>query len=493
MSKKQIRKLLVANRGEIAVRILRTARELGIHTVAVYSDDDTKALHVQEADESYLIGPAPSTESYLVIDKLLEVAKKSGCDAVHPGYGFLSEKESFAQAVEKAGITFVGPSSAQIAQMGDKVEARSKMESLGLPIAPGTGALNEVDEAVAAVEKLLNERPDFRYPLLVKASGGGGGKGMRRIDQPAQLRDALERAQSESLKAFNNPTLFVERFIELPRHIEVQVFGDGKNAVHLYERECSLQRRHQKVVEEALSPSIAEKTRKKMLEAAAKATEKLGYRGAGTIEFIVSQDDEFYFLEMNTRIQVEHPVTELILSVDLIREQLRTAGGAALSFEQDELRPQGHAIEARLYAEDADHQFLPQPGRLHYLRFPQWAGIRVDTSIEEGGKISSHYDPMIAKICSWAPDRAQALARLKLYLEKLALEGLVTNRAFLLEILDSDFFTKGSYHTQILEGENWRKTVEPEPKVLAALCLKDYLGRAISTRAEKLSQWQVSQ
>jgi acetyl-CoA carboxylase biotin carboxylase subunit len=483
-------KVLVANRGEIAIRILRTAREMGLKTVAVYSEEDAQALHRFEADEAVCIGPADSRASYLNTEVLLAAAKSIGADAVHPGYGFLSENAPFAKACVKAGLTFIGPSPSIIETMGDKVTARKTVEAFGVPTTPGTGALSSVEEGVQTVEALLNARPDFQYPLLIKAAGGGGGKGMRIVREPKDLADQIARAQSEALKAFNNPVVFVERYLERPRHLEVQVLGDGKKVLHLFERECSLQRRHQKVVEEAPSPSITPEVRARLLEAGVKAAQAVNYVSAGTVEFIVSENDDIYFLEMNTRIQVEHPVSEWITGFDLIRAQIEIAQGKELKLEQSDIHAQGHAIEVRLYAEDPDQGFIPQPGPLPFLRFPYWTGVRVDSAVQSPTQISSFYDPMIAKISAWAPDRAQCLKRMELFLEKTAVEGLTTNRSFLLQIMRSSFMKAGRYHTQVLETPDWRQSTPPTAREVALLCLKDHLERAWIPASQQLSGWQ---
>lgn len=485
----RFQKLLVANRGEIAVRIIRAAKECGLKTVAVYSEADKNSLHRREADEAAYLGGSESSESYLQIPKILEACKAYGAEAIHPGYGFLSEKAAFAEAVEKAGLIFVGPTPEQIDSMGDKVRARETMEKLGVPIVPGTGALEDLDLAEKAIDELLARRKDFRFPLLVKAAGGGGGKGMRVVKSREELRPALERAQSESLKAFGNPVLFVERYIVEPRHIEVQVIGDGTTALHVYERECSLQRRHQKVVEEAPSPSIRPETRQKMLELCETASQKMGYRSAGTFEFIVSPEEDFFFLEMNTRIQVEHPVTECISGLDLIHWQLRIAQGEKLS-KNLRAEARGHAIEVRLYAEDPDRGFLPQPGYLQFLRFPAWAGIRVDSGVQSPERITSFYDPMIAKVISWAPDRETARRRLLEYLRVVRVEGLITNKSYLMEILESDYFKSGHYHTGILEHSPWRKSRQTPAPIFALACLKDYLTQRPIDDQRELSAWQ---
>jgi acetyl/propionyl-CoA carboxylase alpha subunit len=484
------KKVLVANRSEIALRVIRTVKELGLKSVAVYSEIDRDSAHVAAADESICLGPAESKESYLSIDRIIAAIEKTGADAVHPGYGFLSERAEFARRLEDRGICFIGPHSGLIDLMGDKVKARKKMQEFGVPVVPGTDALEDLDEAEDLILKKIKSQKDFKFPLIIKSSGGGGGKGMRKVLKPAELRPALERAQSESLQAFGTPLVFVERYIENPRHIEIQVLGDGRNSIHFFERECSLQRRHQKVVEEALSPSISESTRKKMSDIAAMATKQLGYNSVGTLEFIVSPEEDFYFLEMNTRIQVEHPVTEWITGSDLIREQILVAQGNPLTMKQDDIVKRGHAIEVRLYAEDSENQFLPRPGKIHFLKFPEWTGIRVDSTMNSGSLVSSYYDPMIAKVSCWAPDREQCRKRLIHFLMESKIEGLVTNRTFLIQILKSDFFQSGRYHTGILESSDWRSKPSLQPEILASVCLQDYLRRGSKLESERLSAWQ---
>lgn len=488
MSKSQ--KILVANRGEIAVRILRTAREMGCKTVAVYSEEDAQSLHRFQADEAVCIGPAESQKSYLNVDALMAAAKQTGTTAIHPGYGFLSENAAFARRVQKEGMTFIGPDPDSIEKMGDKVIARKTVEANGVATAPGTGAIDDLKIGLETIERLLKERPDFKFPLLIKAAGGGGGKGMRIVRAVSELKENLERAQSEAQKAFNNPIVFVERYIERPRHIEVQVLGDGSKVLHLFERECSMQRRHQKVVEEATSPSLSPAVRQKILEAGVKAAQSVHYKSAGTVEFIVSESDEFYFLEMNTRIQVEHPVTEWITGIDLIRWQIDIAFGRKLEIDQSQIKANGHSIEVRLYAEDTENGFIPQPGHLHYLKFPFWTGVRVDSAVQSGSKVSSFYDPMIAKISAWGPTREDCRQRMKLFLEQTQVEGLVTNRAFLLQILDCEAFKKGRYHTQFLEDKGWQKTIAPTAEDIALLCLKDHLETKVSIKSQPLSAWQ---
>lgn len=493
--KSLFKRVLIANRGEIAVRIAKACRKLGIQSVGIFSQEDRKSLHTKFCDEAYLIGPAESRLSYLHMEKIIQLAKDKQIDAIHPGYGFLSENAEFARRLKAAGLCFIGPDVEHIEEMGDKVQARNKMKSLGVPIVPGTTGHHSISDLLQEVRDLLNSQPDFQFPLLVKAAGGGGGKGMRKVEDESKLEEALERAQSESEKAFGNSLIFVERYIEQPRHIEVQVLGDGETAVHLYERECSLQRRHQKVIEEAPSPSLSDSARKKMLEISARAAQEMKYKSAGTMEFIVSPEDDFYFLEMNTRIQVEHPVTECITGVDLVAEQIKIAAGEKLSRTQDSIQVCGHAIEARIYAEDAENNFTPSPGRLEELSFYRSEHIRVDTGIEEPGLISSFYDPMIAKLIAFGETREIALSHLRRALNQSRFEGCITNRAFLSAVAESSFFDEGRYHTHLLEQHEWRRSPQLEARQVAALCLHDHLrsGGRLSDRTEALSAWQLGE
>ncbi|MGZ4575869.1 MAG: acetyl-CoA carboxylase biotin carboxylase subunit, partial [Mycobacteriaceae bacterium] len=427
--------VLVANRGEIAVRVIRTLRELGIASVAVYSDADAGARHVREADTAVRLGAAAARESYLDIGKVIAATQQTGAQAIHPGYGFLAENAEFARACEDAGLVFIGPPSSAIELMGDKISAKRTVSAAGVPVVPGRNepGMNEADLVAAAEE--------VGYPVLVKPSAGGGGKGMRLVHTAADLPEALTSARREAAASFGDDTLFLERFVLRPRHIEVQVLADSHGTVvHLGERECSLQRRHQKIVEEAPSPLLDETTRQRIGAAACDTARACGYAGAGTVEFIVSADapDEFFFMEMNTRLQVEHPVTELVTGVDLVAEQLRAAAGEKLSFSQSDIRMTGHAIEARVYAEDPARDFLPTGGTALLLREASGPGVRVDSGLLEGAGVGSTYDPMLAKVIAHGPDRATALARLDSALGRTAVLGVGTNVSFLRELLRNE-------------------------------------------------------
>ncbi|WP_111428782.1 biotin carboxylase N-terminal domain-containing protein [Rhodobacteraceae bacterium DSL-40] len=467
-----MRKLLIANRGEIACRVIRTARELGIATVAVHSDADAHALHVAMADEAVRIGPAPVSESYLRGDAILAAAQATGADAIHPGYGFLSENPDFVETVEAAGLTFVGPSAASIRAMGLKDRAKALMEEAGVPVVPGYHG-EEQDP-----DFLLGRAREIGFPVLVKARAGGGGKGMRRVDREEDFREALAGAQREARSSFGDPACLIEKYILKPRHIEVQVFGDAHgHAVHLFERDCSLQRRHQKVIEEAPAPGMTPEMRAAMGSAAVRAALAVGYRGAGTVEFIVDgaqglSPDRFWFMEMNTRLQVEHPVTEAITGLDLVALQIAVAEGAALPFTQDDLAISGHAFEARLYAEDAAAGFLPATGHLERLAFPE-AGVRIDTGVRQGDMITPHYDPMIAKVIVHGPDRASALRQLERALAGTVVSGSVTNRAFLARLAADADFAAGRVDTGLIERKQAALTEAPAPDAedLAAAAL----------------------
>ena len=440
-----IRKLLVANRGEIALRIIRGAREMGIATVAVHSEADRLAPHVLAADEAVEIGPAPSAESYLRIDRLLEAAALTGADAVHPGYGFLSERAPFADAVEAAGLIFVGPTGETIRSMGDKTQARQRMQAAGVPIVPGI--VEPARDAAAA----LAASKDIGFPVLLKAAAGGGGKGMRVVEKPEELERAFEAAQREAQSAFGDDSVYVERYLGRPRHIEIQVLGDSHgNVVHLGERECSIQRRHQKLVEEAPSPVLTPDERAAMGEAAVRAAAAVDYRGAGTCEFLY-QDGEFFFLEMNTRLQVEHPVTELVTGLDLVHWQLRVASGEALDFTQDDVRLTGHSIEVRITSEDAFSGFLPSTGRIDALSLPTGPGVRWDGGIAEGYEVGLHYDPLLGKLIVHAPDRRAAVARMKRALDELVISGVTTCAPFHQGLMDHEPFGKGDLTIRFLE------------------------------------------
>ena len=444
-----MQKLLIANRGEIACRIMRSARSLGIATVAVYSEADAAARHVAEADEALPIGPPAAKESYLVADKIIAAARESGADAIHPGYGFLAENPAFARAVEDAGLVWVGPTAESIAAMGDKERARAIAQDAGLPIVPGSARLTAddpsgLDEAAQAVG----------YPLLVKASAGGGGIGMRQVDDPAKLADVVVATQTMAERAFGNGTVYLERLVQRPRHVEIQVFGHGDGrGFHLMERECSVQRRFQKIVEEAPSPAVDAALRARMADAALALVEREHYRGAGTVEFIMAPGGEFYFLEMNTRIQVEHPATEMITGLDLVGLQLRLARGEDLSgLSAPAGGPDGHAIECRIYAENPDKNFLPSPGLLErFAPPPEGEGIRLDTGVAQGDRITPFYDPMIAKLVAHGSDRSAAIDRMLTALGEFRIEGIATNIDFLRRVIAHDAFRAGQAHTGFVD------------------------------------------
>ncbi len=453
--KKNFRKVLIANRGEISIRIVRACRELGIKTVAVFSDADRESLHVFLADEAYNIGPAPSKESYLNIPKIIEVAKQAGVDAIHPGYGFLSENVNFVRACEAAGITFIGPTPENIAAMGDKLSAKALMKKAGVPTVPGSdGSVDSLDQARAVVSKI-------GYPVIIKASAGGGGKGMRVVRQDSEMDSAFRACQSEGLNYFADKTVYIEKFVNDPKHIEIQIFGDEHgNVVHLFERECSLQRRHQKLIEESPSPSVPQATREKMGAASVRAGQQINYRGAGTIEFIFDNSTkEFYFMEMNTRLQVEHPITEIVVGVDLVKEQINVALGNPLSFKQSDLRQKGHAIEVRVCAEDPI-TYQPSPGLIRACRHPQGPFVRVDSYAYPGYEVPIYYDPMITKVITWGETRTEAIDRMQRALAEFILSGIKSNIVLHRSILRHPTFVDGTYTTQFLE-KNF-EMIEPE-------------------------------
>jgi len=440
------KKILIANRGEIAVRVIRACREMGISAVAVYSDVDRAALHVRKADEAYHIGPPPAAESYLNIGKILDAAKKSGADAIHPGYGFLSENAKFADACADAGVKFIGPTAASMEMMGSKTRARQEMEKAGVPFVPGTSRGLESPEEAEQVAKKIG------YPVMLKAAAGGGGKGMRLVHSPDDLRSALEGAQSEAQRSFGDGEVYIEKAIVNPRHIEVQVLADEHgNTVYLGERECSIQRRHQKVLEEAPSPIVDADMRRRMGEVAVRVAQAAGYTNAGTVEFLVDQQKNFYFLEMNTRLQVEHPVTELITGLDLVHLQIRIAAGEKLPFTQEDVRIRGHAIECRIYAEDPDNQFFPSPGKITLLLAPSGPGIRRDSGMYEGWNVPIDYDPLLAKLIGYGTDRPQAISRLVRALNEYFVGGIKTNISLFRRILRDHEFQEGKLDTGYLD------------------------------------------
>ena len=440
-----LKKVLIANRGEIAVRIVRACRELEIPSVAVYSDADEEALHVRLADEAVHIGPAKAQKSYLNIEAIVEAARDKGADAIHPGYGFLAENASFAAACRDAGLAFVGPSPETMENIGDKSAARRLAKEANVPVVPGT-------EGNATPDEAMEKAGEIGYPVMVKAAAGGGGMGIRVVESEGELEEAVKKAGQEAEAAFGEGSVYLERFLSEPRHVEVQVMGDGEgNVVHFYERECSMQRRRQKVIEEAPSPGMSDGTREEISQAAVRLAEAADYANAGTVEFLVDEDESFYFIEMNTRIQVEHPVTEMITGIDLVKEQLRVAGGEGLSVEQDEIPLSGHSIEFRINAEDPDNDFFPSPGEVTAVEVPGGPGVRVDTAVFAGYQIPPFYDSMVGKLVVWGGDREEALARARRALEEYRLEGIKTTIPLHLRLLDDEAFRSGEYHTGYLE------------------------------------------
>jgi 3-methylcrotonyl-CoA carboxylase alpha subunit len=486
-----LKSVLIANRGEIACRVIRTARRLGLRTVAVYSEADRNALHVRLADEAVCIGPPAARESYLDGAKILAVAAQHGCESIHPGYGFLSENADFARACEAAGVVFIGPPATSIDRMGSKSEARRLMAAAGVPVLPGYDDEDQADARLLAASRQL------KFPLLIKPTAGGGGKGMRIVRAAEEFAEALAGARREAAKSFGDDRVLLERFVEKGRHVEIQVFADAHgNAVHLHERDCSLQRRHQKVIEEAPAPGLSDATRAAMGQAAVAAAQAVGYRGAGTVEFLYD-GTEFYFLEMNTRLQVEHPVTEMITGLDLVEWQLRVASGEPLPLAQAAIPRRGHALEARLYAEDPERGFLPSTGRLSRLRFPPAsADVRIDAGVEEGDEVTVHYDPMIAKLIVWAPDRVTAIHKLQQALELTNVEGVRTNARFLWQILGAPAVRAGDVSTRLLETDpTLAPTVQPREiteawLVAAAARLHDLPGDASGQAKHASSPWE---
>ncbi len=453
-----IKKILIANRGEIALRIMRTAREMGIQTVAVFSEADRNALHVRYADEAILIGPPPSSSSYLVMDKIIDAAKLSGADAIHPGYGFLSENEDFAKRCEDEGLIFIGPSSSAIELMGSKLAAKAAVAKFNVPLVPGTS------EPITDVSKAKKIAKEIGYPILIKASAGGGGKGMRVVENEESFDEQMERATSEAKSAFGDGSVFIEKYITKPRHIEFQIFGDKHgHVVHLFERECSIQRRHQKVVEEAPSSILTPEKRNAMGEAAINVAKACGYYGAGTVEFILDDTLAFYFLEMNTRLQVEHPVTEEITGLDLVKLQIRVAEGDPLPFVQEDLKIRGHAVEVRVYAEDPANNFLPDIGTLTTYRRPQGHGIRVDDGFEQGMDIPFYYDPMIAKLICYAENREDAIDKMIRAIDEYEITGLETTLGFCQFVMKHDAFRSGNFDTRFVENYFTPTLAKPAP------------------------------
>lgn len=484
----KIKKLLVANRGEIALRVMRSAREMGIKTVAVYSEADRKALHVRFADEAVLIGPAPSSESYLRIDKILLAAKETGADAIHPGYGFLSENANFSRQVKKAGLIFVGPSAETIELMGSKLAAKAAVAKFNVPLVPGT---SEPISDIKAAKKIAAE---IGYPILIKASAGGGGKGMRIVENAGEFEEQMDRAVSEATSAFGDGSVFIEKYVTQPRHIEFQIFGDQQgNVIHFFERECSIQRRHQKVIEEAPSSILTPELRKKMGEAAVNVAKAANYYNAGTVEFIFDSNNNFYFLEMNTRLQVEHPVTEQITGVDLVKLQIRIAEGESLPFKQEDLKITGHAIEVRVYAEDPANNFLPDIGTLKTYKRPQGHGIRVDDGFEEGMTIPFYYDPMIAKMICHDETREKAINKTIRAINEYEITGLETTLGFCQFVMHHEAFRSGNFDTKFVEKYFKPDVLKPTPNeteelIAAALASTQAFGGVAGSMGKELSE-----
>ncbi len=488
------KKILIANRGEIAIRIMRACRELGIATVAVYSEVDRTAQHVRYADEAYLIGPAPATESYLVMEKIIEVAKKSQSQAIHPGYGFLAENPDFAQLVKDSGLIFIGPEPETIRLLGDKMAARAAMINAGVPIVPG------VKQALGSVAEAQKIAEEIGYPILLKAAAGGGGKGMRIVQSPDEMGQLFKMASSEARSAFGDDRIYIEKYLEKPRHIEIQIIADQiGHVVHLGERECSIQRRHQKVIEESPSPIVDPEMRRRMGETAVKAARAANYVNAGTVEFLVDQNKNFYFLEVNTRLQVEHPVTEMVTGIDLAKEQIRIAAGEPLSFCQEDVQWRGAAIECRIYAEDPENNFLPSIGKIQSYREPQGIGVRVDSGLSKGDSVSMYYDPLISKLIIWGRDRIEAIERMKRALDEYVISGVQTVIPFHKQVMNHPDFIAGNISTHFIDDNknllsDLNGIPEADLEAMAILsCLFDYqLKKRVNKIAKppNLSIWK---
>ncbi len=479
-----ITKILIANRGEIAVRVMRACREMGIRSVAIYSEVDRHALHVRSADEAYLVGPPPASESYLVIDKVIDVAKRSGAEAIHPGYGFLAENPLFAERCEKEGIQLIGPSAYAMRTMGSKTLARKTVQAAGVPVVPGTV------EPISTEEEVFRVAGAIGFPVMLKATAGGGGKGLRLVKTESDLRSSLRMAKSEAKSAFSDDSVYIEKYIENPRHVEIQILGDRHgNYVHLCERECSIQRRHQKVIEETPSVIITPAIRAAMGKVAIDAARSVRYEGAGTVEFLVDKDVNFYFLEMNTRLQVEHPITEMVTGIDIVKEQIRIAAGERISFRQEDVRQTGHAIECRVYAEDPDKNFMPCPGLITSLRTPGGPGVRDDSGVFEGFEIPIYYDPIISKLVTWGRDRQEAVARMRRALNEYVVTGVKTTIPFHIRVMNNRHFLEGNFDTNFIDKVFFREEEErelPHPDVAmitaAIQMFLDERKRAIAMR-----------
>lgn len=477
---RNFRKVLVANRGEIALRIVRACAEVGIESVAVFSEADRTALHVRAADEAYPIGPSPSPESYLRSDRLIDVARRSGADAVHPGYGFLAENADFAEAVLDAGLVWIGPSPAAMRLLGDKISARHVVQAAGVPTVPGSDvAVDDLAEAARAAERV-------GYPVLIKASAGGGGKGMRLVRDAAALGAAIRTARGEALTSFGSDTVYIERFLESVRHVEIQIMADSfGNVVHLGERECSIQRRHQKLIEESPSVAVDAKLREEMGKVAVAAARASGYSSAGTVEFLLDRSGNFYFLEVNTRLQVEHPVTEMVTGIDLVLEQFRVASGRPLKLEQSNIELRGHSIECRIAAEDPFQNFAPSLGEISALAEPSGPGVRVDSGLYRGGRVSIYYDPMVAKLIVWAPSRAHAILRMRRALQEYRVVGIQTNIPFHMGVMNSMDFQRGRYDTNFVEAYLADTTRDPSEGKDELAQVAATFGALVADRAKK--------
>ncbi len=486
-----MKKILIANRGEIAIRVMKTAQKMGIKTVAVYSEADRGAPHVRFADEAVLLGPAPSSESYLMMEKVIRAAKDTEADAIHPGYGFLSENAIFADLVEKAGITFVGPKPYAIKVMGNKLAAKEAVSDYDIPMVPG------IEEAITDVALAKKVAKEIGFPILIKAAAGGGGKGMRVVENVEELPEQMDRAISEAKASFGDGSVFIEKYVSSPRHIEIQVLADTHgNIVHLFERECSVQRRHQKVVEEAPSAVLTPEIRKSMGEAAVKVAKACDYVGAGTVEFLLDEHKNFYFLEMNTRLQVEHPVSEIITGIDLVEQQIKVARGEKLAFTQDDLSIRGHAIEVRVYAEDPLENFMPSIGTLSTYQPPVGAGIRVDDGFEEGMEVPIYYDPMISKLISYGKNREEAIQLMIKAIDNYHVEGIATTLPFGKFVCEHEAFTSGNFDTHFVKNyyapEMLEQQYEQERKVAAMVGLQLYLEnqKTVKTPVATSSNWE---
>jgi acetyl-CoA carboxylase, biotin carboxylase subunit len=493
---KKITKIVIANRGEIALRVMRSAKEMGIATVAVYSEADRNALHVRYADEAVCIGPPPSNQSYLVIEKIIAVAKETKAEAIHPGYGFLSENANFARAVKQAGLILIGPSSESMEMMGDKLSAKTAAKKYNIPLVPGT------DYAISDVEEAKKVAKEVGFPILIKASAGGGGKGMRIVESADEFDENLQRAVSEATAAFGDGSVFIERYVTAPRHIEIQVLGDTHgNIVHLFERECSIQRRHQKVVEEAPSSVLTEEIRTKMGNCAVQVAKACNYVGAGTVEFLLDENKNFYFLEMNTRLQVEHPVTEMITGIDLVKEQIKVAEGQKLSFKQEDLSIRGHAMEVRVYAEDPTNNFLPDIGKLKRYVRPQGPGVRVDDGFEEGMDIPIYYDPMIAKLITYGSNRQESIDRMIRAIDEYIIVGCETTLPFCKYVMRHDAFTSGNFDTNFVKHyftpDVLKSAATKEEETVAALIAAELFSAESkatnnTTQSNPVSLWKLN-